>query len=347
LTRVVAAFLNWLRKMKQTWEENMHGHISKTLQLATICAAFAALTASAQADDKGSWVMKAPVPAALNEVSVVFVAGKLHVIGGSVLGFTGPYHAVYDIKSDKWDTRSPAPFPNRLDHVGSVVLNGKIYTVGGFIGGGVHKDGQDAVYEYDPASNTWRTLANLKLGRGSTAVVVLDGKIHAIGGRGADGKTVGTHEVYDPATNKWTDAAPVAKTRDHAAAGVMDGKIYYAGGRTGASTDSTDFLDIYDPKTNTWTEGPKMPTKRSGLAGVVYKGVLMVLGGEVPRENRANSENEAFDPKSNSWRTLAPMPGGRHATNAATDGERVYLANGSLGPGGSKVTDQLIVFTMP
>jgi N-acetylneuraminic acid mutarotase len=290
--------------------------------------------------------MKAPVPAAINEVSVVYVGGRLHVFGGSVLGYTGPYHVVYDIKTDKWDFRAPAPFPNRLDHVGGTVLNGKIYTAGGFVGGGVHKDGQDAAYEYDPATNTWRTLANLKLGRGSVALVALDGKLHAIGGRGADGKTVGAHEVYDPATNKWTDAAPVRRTRDHAAAGVMDGKIYYAGGRTGASTDSTDFLDIYDPKTNAWTEGPPMPTKRSGLAGVVYKGVFMVLGGEVPGENRTNAENEAFDPKSNSWRTLAPMPAGRHATNAATDGDHVYLAAGSLGPGGSKVTDQLIVFTM-
>ena len=43
-----------------------------------------------------------------------------------------------------------APFPNRLDHVGSAVLNGKIYTIGGFVGGGVHKDGQDVAYEYDP-----------------------------------------------------------------------------------------------------------------------------------------------------------------------------------------------------
>ncbi len=319
---------------------------SKLLQLILAGAALGMLTVSAHAQAQGSWVMKAPVPAAINEVSVVFVAGKLHVFGGSVMGYTGPYHTVYDPKTDKWDFRTPAPFPNRLDHVGATVLNGKIYTAGGFVGGGVHKDGQDAAYEYDPATNTWRTLANLKLGRGSVALVALDGKLHAIGGRGADGKTVGTHEVYDPATNKWTDAAPVTKTRDHAAAGVIDGKIYYAGGRTGPSTDSTNFLDIYDPKTNKWTEGPPMPTKRSGLAGVVYKGVFMVLGGEIP-PNATNPENEAFDPKSNSWRTLAPMPGGRHATNAATDGEHVYLAAGSLGPGGSKVTDQLIVFTMP
>src|SRR4051794_24443255 len=120
------------------------------LKSAAVCAALAASAATAQA--QGSWVMKAPVPAAVNEVSVVFLAGKLHVFGGSVMGYTGPYHTVYDPKTDKWDFRVPAPFPNRLDHVGAAVLNGKVYTAGGFVGGGVHKDGQDSAYEYDPAS---------------------------------------------------------------------------------------------------------------------------------------------------------------------------------------------------
>jgi N-acetylneuraminic acid mutarotase len=315
--------------------------------MTALLAALAALTTAAQAQDKGSWTMKAPMPAPLNEVSVVFVAGKLHVFGGSVLGYTGPYHVEYDPKTDKWDARTPAPFPNRLDHVGATVLNGKIYAIGGFVGGGVHKDGQDVAYEYDPASNTWRTLANMKLGRGSVNVAAVDGKIYAIGGRGADGKTVTTNEVYDPATNTWKSLAPLPLARDHAAAAVIDGKIHIAGGRTGASTARVGEHDIYDPKTNTWTSGPPLPTPRSGLAGVYYKGLFMVLGGELPDQKRTNAENEAFDAKANAWRTLAPMPAGRHATTAATDGAHVYLAGGSLMPGGGHVVDQLIVFTLP
>lgn len=324
----------------------MHGSL-KAIQAVTVCVALGGLTVSAHAQAQGSWAMKAPLPAALNEVAVVALNGKIHVIGGSVLGYTGPYHVVYDPKTDKWDARGPAPFPNRLDHVGAAVLNGKIYTAGGFVGGGVHKDGQDSAYEYDPASNTWRTLANMKLGRGSVGVVALDGKIHAIGGRGADGKTVGTHEVYDPATNKWSNAAPLPTPRDHAAIAVIDGKIHVAGGRTGASTARVGEHHIYDPKSETWTSGPPLPTPRSGLAGVLYKGLFMVLGGEMPDQKRTNAENEAFDAKTNSWRTLAPMPEGRHATGAATDGTHVYLADGSLKPGGGGVTDQLIVFTRP
>jgi hypothetical protein len=306
--------------------------------------ALVALTAGAHAQSAGSWATKAPLPAALNEVAVAYAGGKLHVLGGSVLGFTGPYHQEYDPATDKWRARSP--LPRSLDHVGAAVLNGKIYAIGGFVGGGVHRDGQNTAFEYDPALDTWRILSPLKAGRGSVGAVALDGKVHAIGGRAPDGTTVATHEVYDPATNTWKELAPLPKARDHVAAAGVDGRIHIAGGRFGPPTERTDLHDIYDSKTNTWTSGPALPTPRSGLAGTLYKGLFLVLGGELP-PGHTFPENEAYDPKTNSWRTLAPMPGGRHATGAATDGDRVYLAGGSLKPGAGAVTSELIVFTLP
>ena len=269
--------------------------------------------------------------------------GKLHVIGGSVLGFTGPYHVEYDPAADRWRPR--APLPRSLDHMGSAVLNGKIYTVGGFIGGGVHRDGQNVAYEYDPALDSWRILAPLKAGRGSVGVASLEGKIHAIGGRDPSGRTVTTHEVYDPATNTWKDAAPLPLARDHIALVAADGKIHAIGGRLGATTDRTGQHDIYDPQTDKWTSGPPLPTPRSGLAATVYQGLILLLGGELP-PSTTWSENEAFDLKSNGWRTLAPMPAGRHATGAAVLDGKVYLAGGSLTPGGAGATNQTIVFTL-
>ena len=56
----------------------------------SIAASMALVACTASAQAQGTWTMKAPLPARLNEVSVVSVAGKLHVFGGSVLGFTGP-----------------------------------------------------------------------------------------------------------------------------------------------------------------------------------------------------------------------------------------------------------------
>jgi N-acetylneuraminic acid mutarotase len=229
--------------------------------------------------------------------------------------------------------------PERQDH-------GKIYALGGFVGGSTHKDGQPTAFEYDPALDSWRVLARMKIGRGSVDAIALDGKVHAIAGRDPAGTTLTLHEVYDPATNTWKEAAPLPKARDHSASTVIDGKIHVAGGRFGPSTDRTGMHDVYDPKTDNWGSAAPLPTPRSGLAGTYYKGLFLVLGGEFP-PTTTNPENEAYDDKTNTWKTLAPMPGGRHATGAVTDGNHVYVAAGSLTPGGAGATNQLIVFTLP
>jgi N-acetylneuraminic acid mutarotase len=308
------------------------------------CAALVAFTAGAAAEHAGSWEMKAPMPAALNEVALAYVEGKVHVLGGSVLGFTGPYHVEYDPAADSW--RALSPLPRALDHIGAAVLDGKIYAIGGFVGGGVHRDGQNTAFEYDPALDTWRILRPMKAGRGSVGVVARDGRIHAIGGRAPDGTTVGTHEMYDPATNTWKELAPLPKARDHLAAAVIDGRIHVAGGRFSSPLDRTGLHDVYDSGTNTWKSAPPLPTARSGLAGTLYKGLFLVLGGELP-PGHTFPENEAYDAKADSWRALAPMPAGRHATAAVTDGTHVYLAGGSLKPGSGAVTKELLVFTLP
>src|SRR5689334_20511726 len=101
------------------------------------CAVAGAVATAANAQG-GSWSKKAPMAAALNEVALAAVGGKIHVIGGSVLGVAGPYHQEYDTAKDTW--RARAFLPKGLDHIGVAVLNGKIYAIGGFVGS-VHRDG--------------------------------------------------------------------------------------------------------------------------------------------------------------------------------------------------------------
>src|SRR5688500_8686173 len=96
-----------------------------SLRVLAIAAVTAAIATAANA--QGSWTKKAPMSAALNEVALAAVGGKIHVIGGSVLGVAGPYHQEYDIAKDSW--RGRAMLPRGIDHIGVAVHNGKIYTV--------------------------------------------------------------------------------------------------------------------------------------------------------------------------------------------------------------------------
>lgn len=55
---------------------------------------------------------------------------------------------------------------------------------------------------YDPLQNTWESLAEMNEQRYSFSVVVLDGKIYAIGGH-CETEYLETVEQYCPNTNTW------------------------------------------------------------------------------------------------------------------------------------------------
>ena len=225
------------------------------------------------------------------------------------------------------------------------MLNGKIYTVGGFIGS-VHRDGQNAAYEYDPASDTWRILPLMKAGRGSVGVAALDGKIHAIGGRNRP-TTRWSRPTRSsiPRPTRWKQLAPLPLARDHTAAVAADGKIHVIGGRTGASTETTTSTTSTIPQPTPGRPDRRCRRRAAGSPPRSTRTCSLVLGGELPPNTFA--QNEAYDPKTNAWHTLAPMPAGRHGTGAAVSGDSVYVAAGSLRPGSGGVTNELIVFTLP
>ena len=305
----------------------------------------ATLPAPAQAPSPaGAWVEKKPLPVARNEVALAAVGGKLYVVGGGIAGNAVPLIDEYDpaadtlalrarrcrrvstISASRWSTARSSPSAASSARCIAARSATSINTI--------------------PRPTTGATLAPLKSPRGSVGVTVLDGKIHAVGGRGVDNTfTVGTHEVYDPATGQWSERAACRRRAT----------IWRWSRSTASSTPSAAASptrraaptehDIYDPKTNSWSPAPPLPTARSGLAYALYRGMIVVLGGELPPDTFA--ENEAFDPKSMRWRTLAAMPAGRHGTSAAVIGKNIYVAAGSLKPGSGGVTDQLIVFTMP
>ena len=78
---------------------------------------------------------------------------------------------------------------------------------------------------------------------------------------------------------------------------------------------------------------------------MVYAGMILVVGGELP--DHTFPENEGYDPKADRWTSLAPMPHGRHGFGGGVIGDDAYFVGGSLIPGDSGATDQLIKFRLP
>ena len=124
--------------------------------------------------------------------------------------------------------------------------DGFIYAVGG-------RDPSEtilsAVERYNPATNTWLSVASLNVPRLSHEVINAGGLIYSVGGANAGGPLVGV-ETYDVVTNTWT-VSPyslnVARTdfgltKDHT------GKIYAIGGfGAGGQADKLASVEVFDP----------------------------------------------------------------------------------------------------
>ena len=208
----------------------------------------------------------------------------------------------------------------------------------------------DNAWEYDPAADTWKSLAPLPGKRGSALAAEVGGKIYVIGGATtADGskdpfftffgpsKVLATNDVYDPATNKWESRTPMSVARNHAFGAAVNGKIYVIGGRTGhafiLSATNTDVVEEYNPVLNSWS-APKerMPTARSGGAWGTDGRRIYVAGGEVTTTELVGAFRaiEAYDTVTNSWMTLPSMPMPRHGVAGAVIGNRFHLVSGMV-----------------
>jgi hypothetical protein len=77
--------------------------------------------------------------------------------------------------------------------------------------------------------DSWTTKEPMLTARSRFGIAVVEDKIYAIGGRGAEG-VLATNEEYDPASDTWTTKEPMPTLRCDFAIAVYDDKIYTFGG---------------------------------------------------------------------------------------------------------------------
>ena len=306
------------------------------------------------------WKKAAPFPMPDEELYGTAVNGKMYVIGGWDDGKAAGINYEYDPATDKWTQKKG--MPRSAHHAAIATANGKLYVIGGFVPpkdtqiptGGAWEPIADT-WEYDPAADSWKSLAPLPTKRGAAVAVEVGGKIYVIGGATtvADSKdpyftffgpslVLTTNEVFDPATNKWESRRPMSVARNHAYAAAVNGKIYVIGGRTGhafiLSATNTDVVEEYSPVNDMWS-APKerMPTPRSGGAWGTDGRRIYVAGGEVTTKELVGAFRavEAYEPATNSWISLPPMPMPRHGIAGAVIGNEFHLVSGMIQSAGA------------
>jgi len=188
-----------------------------------------------------TWTEKTACPVGLEDMGSAVIGTKIYVFGGlsgSNVPRTQMY--VYDTSNDTWDsTKAALPVAKALGDFGAA-CNGYIYAIG------ATNDMTDyptslhpvtTVYKYDPAGDSWSTVAALPAGTCYKEVEVIGNKLYVIGG--ADATFAGTTAiyVYDTLTDSWTTHAvslPYASLQTGACA--IGSYVYIAGGLNNATT---------------------------------------------------------------------------------------------------------------
>ncbi|RDC62593.1 Kelch repeat-containing protein [Adhaeribacter pallidiroseus] len=255
-----------------------------------------------------TWVNKVNTPIELHHFQAISIDGLIYVVGA----FTGSYpHEkpvatiyIFNPATNKWITGATIPAARRRGSSGVVVYNKKIYMVGGIKDG--HWSGHVNWFdEYNPATNTWRTLPNAPRARDHFQAAIINGKLYLAGGRRSSASTNQTFELTVP---------------------------------------QVDVFDFAAFKWATLPSSGNIPTQRAGAATAVIGNDLIIIGGESGSQTQAHKHTEALNVTTNTWRRLADLKQGRHGTQAIVNNNNIYLAAGCGNRGGTPELNTQEVF---
>jgi N-acetylneuraminic acid mutarotase len=194
-----------------------------------------------------SWTKIQSLPSARGAGAMVLNGRTLYFFGGADSGRADRkemWSLDLDNSSATWVQRASMPAPR--NHVGGAALNGLIYSVGGQTGQDAASVFKSDVFRYNPASNTWTSVApliNQPRSHIANACFVRAGRIIVEGGEGPGRVALNNVESYDPSTNKWTALTPLPGSRSSGVGGVLsDGRIIFTGGFFGGAFQANNWI---------------------------------------------------------------------------------------------------------
>ena len=167
----------------------------------------------------------------------------IYVIGGAInTSGNGDVAAVesYNPVTDTWTEEAPMQVAKGQSAAG--LVGTKIVVADGFTNGGGTTGDTKA---YDPAANTWSTLASNPAGaRGAACYGAVGSKLYDIGGVNAPN----INESFQLSKNKWTTTlATIPQSIFFPASAVSKGKLYCMGGWPGWLGTPQNNVQIYQP----------------------------------------------------------------------------------------------------
>ncbi|WP_439566268.1 Kelch repeat-containing protein [Gloeocapsopsis crepidinum] len=235
----------------------------------------------------------------------------------------------------KWTTVAPSPVGT--GEAMSAVVGGKLYQLGGYTSNWRPTNRADA---YDPATNTWKRLADIPVRITHAGVAADPGNIYLAGGyvgKPEGGQLFATRKVlrYNIATNTWSEMPPLPQARGSGGFSNLKGELHFFGG---ADLNRIDRGNHWVLKLNNlaanWQPAAPLPNPRSHLGDAIVNGKIYAIGGQHSYDDYLTTQNtvHAWNPATQQWTKVANLPQGRSHIGAATfvvNGE-IYLVGGEV-----------------
>jgi len=209
-----------------------------------------------------------------------------------------------------------------------------LYLVGGFQEGAVSNfpDVYQQLRRYDPANDSWTTMASMPFPVLYNAAAYHGGKIYSVGGFDLSSDVTGSIHAYDIASNTWSAVgATLSMPRYLLAAAALGDHIYVTGGFT---DQITAINDDFDPVNGTVATRASMPVGMiyHTLTGLASTGRVYAVTGYDDAGPSASVYE--FSPSDNAWTARASMQDGdglvqpRYGAAAFALQNRIYVTGG-------------------
>lgn len=264
------------------------------------------------------WNSRFPYQAVLYN-SLQSISNSIYMIGGCSETIGEPQVFLdtcwkFDFDRKCWQERSFMSY--KRCYLATAVLDDKIYALGGHQGKGTARLKSAEVY--NPSTNQWDDIADMRCARSDFAAVAYKGTIIAIGGFNGD-EQLSSIEQYDPQSDTWTMIGNLVTPRSGVSAEVVDDKLFVFGGYDGIERlDSVECFTLGLNNKFFWHNVPSMTIHRSNFAtSVIREGTaIMVIGGfKMTQENDGVvcSDVEILNLKENKWELSIPLQTARSA----------------------------------
>ncbi|WP_238751851.1 Kelch repeat-containing protein [Neolewinella maritima] len=221
----------------------------------------------------------------------------------------------------RWTNIGAATYPRAEGQL--VTYRGKYYLFNGFTTGTRFLERDE---EYDPATNTYRTISPIPRradgsfgGYTHTGVALVDDTVWLLGGRSGNPGYRTTNEVwiYDIPRDRWQPGPPLPARRGGGGLARLGRKLHYVGGfDERAACDVADHwvydLDRPDLGWQDYSGTSPMPEARNHFGAVTLGGKLFTIAGQHGHQGCEKGKNlrvvHAYDPHTDSWERLADFP---------------------------------------